>query len=336
MATLKEIAHRAGVSPATVSRVLNYDTTLSVAPETKVRVFEVAEELDYKTVRMRKNKGRKNQRFNIAILDWYSQFELLDDPYYLYLMNAIEKECAQAGINTFKINKVNERYQVMMDNPDGVIAIGKFAETEIGELAKYSTNIVFIDSSPQEKLFDSVTINVRLGITEALEYLIDLGHSRIGFIGGTVLGDRKEISPDNRKQCFTDLMEGYNMYNPDLILMGDKISFQNGYNLIKAARQSGKLPTALLIANDTMATGALRALDELKINVPRDISIIGFNDLPTSKYLIPPLTSIRVHLNFMAVTAIELLKERLDKGRRIAKKVLVPSELVVRKSCRKV
>jgi LacI family transcriptional regulator len=133
-----------------------------------------------------------------------------------------------------------------------------------------------------------------------------------------------------------DLMTGYGLYNPDFVFMGDKISSQNGYNLIKSARESGKLPTAFLVANDTMATGALRALHELKINVPNDISIIGFNDLPTSKYLIPPLTSIRVHLNFMAVTAIELFKERIEKGRMIAKKVLIPSELVVRKSCRKV
>jgi LacI family transcriptional regulator len=336
MATLKEIAHRAGVSPATVSRVLNHDTTLSVAPATKVRIFEVAEELDYKTVRKRKSNGWEEQRLNIAILDWYSEMELLDDPYYLYLMNTLEKECAQAGINTFKINKVNERYHVMMNRPDGIIAIGKFSEAEIEELARLTTNIVFVDSSPQEKLFDSVTINVRLGITEALDYLIGLGHSRIGFIGGAVVGDRKEITLDNRKQWFMDLMENNNLYNPDFVFMGDKISSQNGYNLVKTARESGKLPTAFLIANDTMATGALRALHELKINVPNDLSIIGFNDLPTSKYLIPPLTSIRVHLNFMAVTAIELLKERIDKGRTIAKKVLVPSELVIRKSCRKV
>jgi LacI family transcriptional regulator len=336
MATIKEIADKAGVSPATVSRVLNHDTTLSVAAAKQIRILEIAAELDYKTVRERKNSNAENQRLNIGILDWYSGVELLEDPYYLYLMTTIEKECAQANINTFKVNKVNGRYCVMMNDPDGVIAIGKFSEQEIQELAGYTPNMVFVDSSPQEKRFDSVTINSRLGITEALDYLIELGHNWIGFIGGTVVGDRKEITLDNRRQCFIDLMEGYCLYNPDFVFTGDKISSQEGYNLIKTARQSRKMPTAFLIANDTMATGALRALHELKINVPNDISIIGFNDLPTSKYLIPSLTSIRVHLNLIAVTTIELLKERIEKRRTIAKKVMIPSELVVRKSCRKV
>lgn len=105
--------------------------------------------------------------------------------------------------------------------------------------------------------------------------------------------------------------------------------------MLRQLLEAPRIPTALLIANDTMATGALRALHEAKIDVPDQISIIGFNDLATSKFLIPPLTTIRVHINIMAQTAIELLKERIEKDRKIPKKVLIPSELVVRKSCQK-
>ncbi|HBT18090.1 MAG TPA: LacI family transcriptional regulator, partial [Firmicutes bacterium] len=82
---------------------------------------------------------------------WYSELELLDDPYYLYLMTTIEKECALANIGTFKINKINDKYQVMVSNLDGIIAIGKFSKEEIKELATYTNNIVFVDSSPLEK-----------------------------------------------------------------------------------------------------------------------------------------------------------------------------------------
>ena len=335
MATIKEIAEKAGVSPAAVSRVLNHDTSLSVSMETKVRILEIAEELEYKTVRERKGLSGENHRLSFGILDWYSEVELLEDPYYLYLMTTIEKECALANIDTFKINKVNDKYQVIVSRVDGIIAIGKFCDAEIKELAAYTNNIVFLDSSPQEKTYDSVTINVRLGITEALQYLVDLGHTAIGFVGGSVVGDHKEIAIDNRKQFFIDTMEGYGLYQPDLTYTGSRISYDEGYNLTNRALQSGRSPTALLIANDTMATGALRALHEAKIHVPNDISVIGFNDLVTSQYLIPPLTTIRVHLNFMAVTAIDLLKERIYKERVIPKKVLVPSELVIRKSCKR-
>lgn len=333
MTTIKEIAKKAGVSPATVSRVLNHDSTLSVASETKVRIFRIAEELEYVTVRERKKTD--NARLTFGILDWYSELELLDDPYYLYLMTTIEKECALANIDTFKINKVNDEYQVMVDNLDGILAIGKFSDEEIKDLSTYTNKIVFIDSSPREKFYDSVTINFRLGITEAIQYLMELGHTNIGFIGGSVVGDHKEHTIDNRKKEFISIMEEYHLLNPNHIYIGSRISHQEGYNILKQVFKTKNLPSAFLIANDTMATGALRALDEAKINVPNEISIIGFNDLVTSKYLTPPLTTIRVHINFMAVTAIDLLLEKIYKERVIPKKVLIPSELVIRKSCRR-
>lgn len=337
MTTIKDIATKAGVSQATVSRVLNHDTTLSVSPETKVRIFKIAEELDYVTMRERKkNQTKESARLNIGILDWYSENELLDDPYYLYLMTTIEKECALANIGTFKISKINEKYQVMVDNFDGIIAIGKFSNEEIEELSTYTKNIVFVDSSPQEKIYDSVTINFRLGITEAIQYLIELGHTEIGFVGGSVVGDHKEQTIDNRKKEFMEIMENYSLLSPEYIYIGSRISHLEGYNVFSQLLKEKKKPTAFLIANDTMATGALRALHEARINVPNDISIIGFNDLVTSKFLIPPLTTIRVHLNFMALTAIDLLKERIYQERVIPKKVLVPSELIIRKSCKKI
>lgn len=335
MATIKEIAERAGVSPATVSRVLNHDTTLSVSIDTKVRILEVAEELDYKTVRERKGMQYDSRRLILGIVDWHSETELLDDPYYLYLITTIEKECVSQEIDTFKINKINDKYYSNLLSPDGIIAIGRFSDDDITSLSSYTSNIVFIDSSPKENIYDSVTINFRLGVTEALEYLFNLGHKEIGFVGDSVIENHKEAAIDYRKAIFTDIMKSRNLYNSNFIYSGSKISFSEGYNVIISATKSGQLPTALFVVNDTMATGALRALHELKINVPNDISVIGFNDLATSKYLTPPLTTINVHLEFMAITAIDLLKERINKNRTIAKKVIIPSELIIRKSCEK-
>lgn len=337
MATIKEIAQKAGVSPAAVSRVLNHDTTISVSAETKMRIFEIAEELDYKTVRERKTNAETKERLRFGIVDWYSEMELLDDPYYLYLMTTIEKHCSLSNIDTFKINKRNGKYYTFINAEiDGIIAIGKFSDEEVEDLSTLTSKIVFVDSSPQEKKYDSVTINYRLGISEALQYLIKLGHTTIGFIGGSVVGDHKEVTIDNRKQQFMDILGSINLYNPDYVYIGNRISFDEGYRLIHEVIKSGNVPTAFFIANDTMATGALRALHEAKVHVPNDISIIGFNDLATSKYLIPSLTTVRVPLNFMAETALDLLQERIEKERAFPKKVLVPSELVIRKSCKKV
>lgn len=336
MATIREIALKAGVSPATVSRVLNHDASISVSPDTKMRIFEIAEELEYKTLRDRKANIERKDRQSFGIVDWYSDIEQLDDPYYLYLMTIIEKQCALSNIDTFKINKYNGKYNVFVNSEfDGIIAIGKFSDEEVEDLSSLTSNLVFVDSSPQEKKFDSVTINYKLGIVDALQYLISLDHTKIGFIGGSVLGDHKEDALDHRKQTFTDIMEGCNLYNPEYIFIGKKISYDEGYRLMNKIVKYGNLPTAFFIANDTMATGALRALHEARLHVPNDISIIGFNDLPTSKYLVPSLTTIHVPMIFMAETAVDLMLERIVKDRVLSKKVLVPSELVVRKSCKK-
>ncbi|MFA9398659.1 MAG: LacI family DNA-binding transcriptional regulator [Clostridiaceae bacterium] len=336
MATLKEIAKKTGVSLSTVSRVLNNDVTISVSAETKINIFEAARELEYKTVRERKKSNVKEKnRLTFGIVDWYTESELLDDPYYLYLMKIIEEECVNNNIDFYKINKVENRYNAdKISNIDGIIAIGKFSNDEIDDLANCSKNIVFIDSSPRGNCFDSVIIDVKLGIRESVNYLLELGHENIGFIGGAVLGDYKETTIDYRRNAFVEVMQDLSIYNSDFVYSASKISYKEGYVLTKEILGKDKMPTAFIIANDTMATGALRAFHEAKIYVPQNISVIGFNDLPTSKYLIPALSTIRVHMNFMATTAIELLLERINKNRTISKKVSVPSELVIRKSCR--
>jgi len=335
MATIKDIALKSGVSPSAVSRVLNHDVTISVSEETKLKIFRAAEELEYRTIRERKNVIEKKDRLNIGIVDWYSDIEQLDDPYYLYLMMAIEKQCSLSGISTFKINKYNgQYYSTITGQADGIIAIGRFSDEEINEISLISSNIVFLDSSPLESKFDSVVLNYRLGLTEALEYLLELGHRHIGFIGGVAVGDHKETIVDHRLREFSSFLEERSLFVQNSVFLGSRISSSEGYRLVSEILKTPKLPTAFFVSNDSMAAGALRALHEAKVHIPNDVSIIGFNDLPAAKYLYPPLTTVSVPIDFMAEIAIELMTERVSKGRILPKKVLVPTQLVVRKSCK--
>ncbi|MED4987112.1 LacI family DNA-binding transcriptional regulator, partial [Geobacillus stearothermophilus] len=105
MATLKEIAEKVGVSVATVSRVLNYDATLSVSDETRRRIFEVAQELNYKTLRERSQQARESFRF--GLIHWYSERQEIDDPYYMAIRLGVEKECFDRGIELVKLFKQN-------------------------------------------------------------------------------------------------------------------------------------------------------------------------------------------------------------------------------------
>ncbi len=332
MATLKDIANKAGVSLATVSRVLNNDTSLSVASETRKRIYEVADQLEYKTVKQRSKEPKI--RIKVGILHWYSQKEEAQDPYYLSITKGIEKECFEKKIETKIIFKDDERYSSNeLDDFDGIIAVGKFSKEDIEEFSRYSHNIVFVDFSPDERKYDSVVVDIRKATIEVLNYFEQLGHSRIGFIGGReYVGINKEPLDDERAITYQEHIIHKDKDLKDLYI--GKFSPQDGYMLMKKAIEKGEYPTAFFVASDSMAIGAIKALYEANINVPNDVSIISFNDIPTAKYFIPPLSTVNVNSQFMGITAVVLLLERINDKRQIPKKVVLPTELIIRESCK--
>jgi LacI family transcriptional regulator len=179
MATIKDIADRVGVSIATVSRVLNYDSTLSVTDETKKRIFEVAELFDYKKSKKRKITSTKK----VAFIHWYTEKEELDDLYYMSIRFGIEKKCEQYDIRLVKI--FYDNYQAIeMENIEGIIAVGKFSNKQVDDLCKMTKNIVFVDFSPDEDMFDSIVVDFEKTTKKVLDYFIKNGHEKIGYIGG--------------------------------------------------------------------------------------------------------------------------------------------------------
>ncbi|ARP43185.1 LacI family transcriptional regulator [Geobacillus sp. 47C-IIb] len=330
MATLKEIAEKVGVSVATVSRVLNYDTTLSVSDETRKRIFEVAQELNYKTLRERSQQARES--FRLGLIHWYSERQEIDDPYYMAIRLGVEKECFERGIQLVKLFKQNGAYPIeRMKELDGIIAVGKFGPKEVSDFARGAKQIVFVDCSPDERQFDSVVIDLRQATITVLDYLLQLGHTKIGYIGGREYVDGETPIRDERETAFYEYLYVKEMYDSRDVWIG-AFTAEDGYRLMKEAIAKGDLPTAFFIASDSMAIGALRALHEAGIAVPQDVAIVGFNDLPTAAFLHPPLSTVKVYTEFMGETAVELLIERLTTKRTICKKVIVPTELVVRAS----
>ncbi|WP_374718460.1 transcriptional regulator EbgR [Parageobacillus toebii] len=330
MATLKEIAEKAGVSVATVSRVLNYDTTLSVSDETRKRIFEVAQQLNYKTLRERSQQTK--ERFRFGLVHWYSERQELDDPYYMAIRLGVEKECFERQIELVKLFKQNGSYsEERMENLDGIIAVGKFGPKDVSAFAASTEHIVFVDCSPDEQKFDSVVIDLRKSTITVLDYLLQLGHKKIGYIGGREYVDGQTLLHDEREATFYEYLYLKGIYDSRYIWTGS-FTAEDGYRLMKQAISAKDIPTAFFIASDSMAIGALRALHEAQIPVPDDISIVGFNDIPTAKFIHPPLTTVKVYTEFMGETAVELLVERLTTKRTICKKVVVPTKLIVRES----
>ena len=186
MASIKEIAERAGVSNATVSRVLNYDTSLSITDDKRKMIFEIAESMNYKPPRQRKQGVGAKKGLRIGLIHWYGVSEELLDVYYLSIRLGIEKECLNQGVELIKVFR--EEHLVLekkLKQVDAIIAVGKFTSQEIDAFKAVSEHIVFVDSSPMELMFDSVVIDFRAAMKCVLRFLIDhKGIDDIGYIGG--------------------------------------------------------------------------------------------------------------------------------------------------------
>lgn len=330
MATLKEIAEKVGVSVATVSRVLNYDPTLSVSDETRKKIFEVAQELNYKTLRER-NQHTTKERLRFGLVHWYSELQELGDPYYMAIRLGVEKECFDRQIELVKLFKQGDSYQSeWLTGLDGIIAVGKFGPKDMEVFTASTEQIVFVDCSPDETRFDSVVIDFRQSMIRVLDYLLSLGHEKIGYIGGREYVDGERLIRDERETTFYEYLYVKGLYEPNYVWTG-RFTAEDGYRLMKEA-VTKEYPTAFFVASDSMAIGALRALHEAGIRVPEDVSLVGFNDIPTAEFVQPPLTTVKVYTEFMGETAVELLAERLATKRHLSKKVVIPTQLIVRES----
>lgn len=148
MATIKDIAEKAGVSTTTVSRVLNYDATLSVSEETRKRVFEIAEELSYE-----KRSVRKEDTYKVALVSWRTQEEELNDLYYMSIRVGVENRCEQLKLNLVKFFK-NSIDELSREKIDGMILLGIYSKDEIARLQDITPNIVLVDCL----LSDEVTV----------------------------------------------------------------------------------------------------------------------------------------------------------------------------------
>jgi len=326
MATIKDIAEKAGVSIATVSRVLNYDSSLSVSDETKKRIFEIAEALSYK-----KRSTKKSSSARIGILLWYTEKEELNDLYYMSIRLGIEQRCEQHGIQV--ANFYNSIDSMKQEEFQGIIAVGKFSNNQIDELSKLAEHIVFVDSNPDEDVYDAVVVDFEKATRTVLKHFIENGHTNIGYLGGREeFKDHSAKIEEIREKAFRTYLAEANLLDESNIYIGS-FTVEDGYQLMKQAivEKGDNLPTAIFAANDLIAIGALRALNEEKLAVPDRVSLIGVNDISVSKYVFPPLSTVKVHTEVMGETAVDTILERIS-GRQIAKKVFITTKLVIRET----
>ena len=309
MATIKDIAQTAGVSPATVSRVLNYDKSMSVSDETRKKIFNIAEQLNYKKSKRQKKTSPKTHR--IAIVEWYTEMEELDDLYYYSIRLGIEKKARELGYDIVRI--FNNDSLSQLEQIDSIIAIGKFSTKQVQELEQYSPALVFVDSDTLDQGHSCVTTDFEHAVTHVLDHFLEQGIREIGMIAGREETADGTISLDDpRLACFCRYLSKKDLYQPAYVKVG-KFSSESGYQLMKDMidQQKEQFPNAFFIASDALAVGALRALQEAGIAVPQDVQIISFNDTSIAKYIYPPLSTVTVFTEEMGKQALQMLDQMI-------------------------
>ena len=331
MTTIKDIAQAAGVSPATVSRVLNYDPAMSVSDRTRKRIFDIAEQLNYK--KSRKTKPSKTQAYRIGIIEWYTEQEELDDLYYYSIRLGIEKKAQELGYEILRVFQ-NDSLE-LLKGIDGLIAIGKFSPAQIQQLEQYSNHLVFVDSDTLNAGHSCVTVDFEHAVQKVLQHFISSGFEQIGMIAGQEkTSDQTSIISDPRLASFQRYLSDKGIFQPDFVKVGN-FSSESGYQMMTEllSEYKNQLPPAFFISSDALAIGALRALQEHGIQVPQDVSIISFNDTSIAKYIYPSLSTVTVFTEEMGKQALHILDQSLaSEEESIPYMVKLSTKLTIRES----
>lgn len=338
--TLKKLAEHTGYSLSTISRVLNNDPTITVGEQTRRKILEAAHQLGYTGGSGRRVRPESGPSMTIAIAEMLTPAQQMSDPYFLYLKNFIEQTCFEYKIQTVPLYSDGNQYMSLSQSEiDGIIAIGIFSKNQIEALSQLSSNITFLDSSPDELHYDSVILNFELGIAQAIDHLRSWNHTKIGFVGPKRLIDEQNtLVPEPRRRFFEHYMRESGIFRPEFVIeapMRDKTAAAR--EIVEHISSGVEMPTALVTVNEETAIGVIQALHSLDLRAPDDLSIVSFNDTVMSSIISPALTSVSTHLDYMSATAVKLVSERASTPqhrpvRHFPQKVVIPPTLVVRES----
>ena len=348
MATQKEIARIAGVSSATVSRVLNQDPSLNVTRETRQRVLETARELGYRTVQQRYQPGSPPEETGsapwqsggerrIGIAQMFEKQQLLEDIYYMILKNVLDEVCFERHWSTVMLFRNDQgRFVKNDDLPlDGIVAIGRFTQAEIQDFYCYTENIVFLDSSPDEEKYCSIVPNYRLAVQQVLSCFWEHGYEDVAYLGSVyTFGATKELTVDPRFYYYKNSLLERGHYHEALVL-DCEMNSRSSYAVMKTYLDSGKkLPEAIFAASDAVAPGLVKALREHGIRIPDEVGVITFNNTSMSQLSEPPLSSVEVFLEENA-DAAAFCMELLWQKKIHPKQIIISCRLEERGSVRK-
>jgi LacI family transcriptional regulator len=323
---MRDVAQRAGVSPTTVSRVLN--NTHYIAEETKTRVLEVVQELNYfKNVHARRLATGKSDLFGLVISD-------IANPFFPEVIRGFQTAAWDRGFDTLLLNTEysQERTQsiirklVESDVRGVAMMTSSIDNTSTQELTSAGIGVVFSNLCSAGRLVSNITVDYSSGISQAIEHVAQLGHRRAAVIGG----------PEGNRTAATiaqSLIAGLTQHEMKPVsVMNSDYRVDAGASAVKEILHAPKRPTVIFCGSDLIAMGAMSALEESGVKIPEDISIVGIDNISFAILARPPLTTISVPREELGATAFQALERMSQLKRHRGAEYTLRTELVVRKS----
>lgn len=334
--TIVEVAKKANVSVATVSRVMNGN--YPVKAETKKRVLEVIDELKYiPNIQARELIKQKSTTIGVVVPS-------LTNMFFPEVVNGIENSLK---LNSFSLllactnnNKDEEKLCVnnlLARNVSGIIVIDpntSNVKSKFYDHVSKQMPLVFVNGYSITPNISSVSNDESMGAALSLNYLLENNHTDILFLRG-----KDSYSYDVKEKVYIEIMTDLNIYNPENIInIGEGNSnetVENTANILIDILQT-KSSTAVFACNDLMAVGALNACKKLNLDVPKDLSIIGYDNIDLSKFVEPKLTTIDQNMFLLGTNAATLLLDKIESDNKYSKRILLNNSLVERDTVRRI
>lgn len=331
--TIFDVARASGVSYSTVSRVLN--DFAFVKSTTRQKVLSAANELGYvANLQARSLAGGKSNIIGMLVPS-------LDNGYINVISKSIDEELSKAGYDlmVYTTHHKKGKEAQFVNTLTGGLSDGLLLMVPLIEDVRYLELLqlrnfpyVLIDQTDEAKKSTVVTSSNFQGSYEATRYLIDLGHKTIGFITGlmAIHSARERLAGYKAAS-----QEGNIKFDERLIAEGD-FHPTGGYKATQRLLEQRPKPTAIFASNDLSAFGAMDAIRNAGLEIPKDISVIGFDDIPQASTTFPKLTTVRQPLSEIGQTAVKLLLEHVSNPKIKARQVVLETSLIIRDSCRRV
>jgi LacI family transcriptional regulator, galactose operon repressor len=323
---LEQVARRAKVSTATVSRVLNNASVVKTS--TRARVVKAIEELKYHpNLHARNLAGGKSRTFGMIVSN-------MENPFFFDIYKTVESDAHAAGYEVVVANTDYRSEQLVSSirlmigrRVAGLAAIVSEMEPAlIDELNDSGIPVVFYDVGVPRRNVTNIRVNYRRGIDKVIDYLHSLGHRRLGFIG-----HHAALGPLNERA--RAVMDAASRYRDTSVRAGaDADTLDGGRLAARSLLSNGEMPTAIVCANDVMAVGALRELRERGIRVPQDISVTGFDNVKLSEYCYPALTTVHIPREQIGHLVSDTLLAKTDKTSGADHEMVIDPEFVLRDS----